>query len=86
VPDCPTVPMLLWMMSTPFEGILGSEDSGQTNDGPLVWRGQALIRSRVLKGSVTRTIDRQIGTKSVQSTTGVWRAMVRGSRREADSA
>ena len=30
--------MLLWLMSTPFEGIFGSEDSGQTNDGPLVER------------------------------------------------
>ncbi len=32
----------------PFRGIFGSEDSGQTNDGPLV-EGQALIRSRVFE-------------------------------------
>ena len=42
VPKCPTIPMLLWMMSTPFEGIFGSEDSGQTNDGPLVGEGKLL--------------------------------------------
>jgi hypothetical protein len=35
--------MLLWMMSTPFEGIFGSEDSGQTNDGPLVCEGKLLL-------------------------------------------
>ena len=44
-----SVPMLLWMMSIPFEGIFGSEDSGQTNDGPLVLRGRALIRSHALE-------------------------------------
>jgi hypothetical protein len=34
--------MLLWMLSTPFEGIFGSEDGGQTNDGPLVDEGKLL--------------------------------------------
>ena len=38
----PTDPMLLWMMSTPFERIFGSEDGGQTNDGPLVGEGKLL--------------------------------------------
>ncbi len=30
-----------------------SEDGGQTNDGPLVYRGQAPIRSRVFGSSVS---------------------------------
>jgi predicted O-methyltransferase YrrM len=36
VPDPRTEPMLLWTLSRPFEGFFGSEDGGQTNDGPLV--------------------------------------------------
>ena len=42
-----TVPMLLWMMSTPFEGIFGGEDSGQTNDGPLVERASSYQVTRL---------------------------------------
>ncbi len=56
----PTDPMLLWMLSTPFEGIFGSEDSGQTNDGPLVRRANSYQVTR-LRQSVTRTMDRHIG-------------------------
>ncbi len=41
-PDNVPFPMLLWMMSSPFEGNFGSEDSGQTNDGPLVEEGKLL--------------------------------------------
>ena len=39
----PPEPMLLWMLSRPFVGIFGSEDSGQTNDGPLVREGKLLL-------------------------------------------
>ena len=42
-----TYPMLLWMLSTPFEGFSGSEDSGQTNDGPLVVRASSYQVTRL---------------------------------------
>ena len=42
MPEGVTLPMLLWMMSSPFEGIFGCEESGQTNDGPLVEEGKLL--------------------------------------------
>jgi hypothetical protein len=39
--------MLLWMLSTPFVGIFGSEDGGQTNDGPLVERASSYQVTRL---------------------------------------
>ena len=40
--------MLLWMMSSPFEGILGVKTADRPMKGH-VSHGQALIKSRVFK-------------------------------------
>jgi hypothetical protein len=47
-----------------FRRTFGSEDSGQTNDGPLVERASSYQVTR-LRESVTRTMDRHIGYRSV---------------------
>src|ERR1022692_2799197 len=41
---------LLWLMSSPFEGLFGREDSGQTNDGPLD------VEDKLLSGRAFRRI------------------------------
>jgi len=43
-----------------FQGIFGSEDSGQTNDGPLIERAGS-YQVTLLRESVNRAMDRQIG-------------------------